>query len=101
MFAKPGVIGYISIFNKLGVPIVYTTVAGKITSSSKRLTSPDEVKDFCSADSCMEKITAPNDDGTFGSSDPYIYFLESEWCILSDKLRLCLFKQTSVIFTIS
>lgn len=63
MFSKPGVISYIVLFNQTGQPIKYTTVKGKVTSSGKRLSNPN-----CAGGIC------PNDDGTFGSSDSYVYF---------------------------
>jgi len=67
--ADPGLIGYVVLLNEMGQPIVYTTVKGKITSGSKRLTSPEE----WSTNSSTYR-QAPSDEGTYGSSNPYIYF---------------------------
>lgn len=67
MFSKPGVISYIVLFNQTGQPIKYTTVKGKVTSSGKRLSNPT----YCPT---IAGSLCPNDDGTFGSSDSYIYF---------------------------
>lgn len=57
--SAPGALGYVLLINESGQPITYVAVKGKITSSGKRLTDPD---------------TGPSDEGTWGSSDPYIYF---------------------------
>jgi hypothetical protein len=66
--SKPGAIGYIVLLNQMGQPVAYDTVKGKITSSGKRLTKPfDE-----SANGVIR--TAPSDEGTWGSSDPYLYY---------------------------
>jgi len=66
--SQPGLLGYIVLLNESGDPVLYTTVKGKITSSGKRLTQPWQ--------RTYEGRTAPapSDEGTWGSSDPYIYF---------------------------
>lgn len=73
--SRPGLIGFIVLLNQAGQPIMYTTVKGKITSSGKRLTPP--VKDWGKGANNIPLGTldvAPSDEGTWGSSDPYIYF---------------------------
>lgn len=73
--SAPGLIGYVVLFNDMGQPIKYTTVKGKITSGSKRLTSPQELKLLTTGGNMSyEVIDAPSDEGTYGSSNPYIYF---------------------------
>ena len=73
--SNPGQIGFILILNEAGQPTMYTSVKGKITSGSKRLTSPEswQQKD-CGESYCDAAVAAPGDEGTYGSSDPYIYF---------------------------
>lgn len=75
--SNPGALGYVVLLNEMGQPIVYTSVVGKVTSSSKRLTSPWQVYDMCrngvSID-CLTVTDAPSDEGTWGSSSPYVYF---------------------------
>ena len=76
--SKPSTIGFILLLNESGQPIMYTSVKGKITSGSKRLTAPVQRWDLqeggCTG-RCGETIAdAPSDEGTWGSSDPYIYF---------------------------
>ena len=66
--SNPGALGYVLLLNESGQPILYVSVKGKITSSGKRLTSPVD----CGGGDCGP--WAPSDEGTFGSSDPYIYF---------------------------
>ena len=67
--SNPGQMGFILLLNESGQPIFYSGVKGKITSSGKRLTAPFEAV-------CCDGAThpAPSDEGTWGSSDPYIYF---------------------------
>jgi len=73
--SEPGLLGYVVLLNQSGQPIQYTTVKGKITSSSKRLTKPyDFARVWCSGGSCDSQVPSGSDEGTFGSSDPYIYF---------------------------
>ncbi len=69
--ANPGAIGFIVLMNQAGQPILYTSVRGKVSSSSKRLTTPDRM--YCNSTHCAIR-TAPSDEGTWGSSDSYIYF---------------------------
>lgn len=65
--SNPGQIGFILLINEMGRPVMYTSVRGKVTSGSKRLTKPQEYY----GDAVMD---APSDEGTYGSSNPYIYF---------------------------
>lgn len=73
--SNPGQIGFVLLMNEMGQPVMYTSVKGKITSGSKRLTSPDAVKRIdCESYTCDTIVSAPSDEGTYGSSDPYTYF---------------------------
>lgn len=77
--SNPGASGYVLLLNQAGQPIMYTTVKGKITSGSKRLTSPDMPRRVDCGQYCTEELgNAPSDEGTFGSSDPYIFFWTQE-----------------------
>jgi len=61
--------------NDAGQPIMYTGIVGKITSSGKRLTAPVQKWRVDCGQYCDETINeAPSDEGTWGSSSPYIYF---------------------------
>jgi hypothetical protein len=52
----------------MGQPIAYETIKGKITSSGKRLTKPHGIVN-------NSVVTpAPSDEGTWGSSDNYIFY---------------------------
>lgn len=76
--SDPALMGYIVLFNDMGQPILYTTVKGKVTSGSKRLTAPFQetaLKRGGVGDQSSSDFTdAPSDEGTWGSSNPYIYF---------------------------
>lgn len=73
--SKPGIVGYIMLLNDAGQPILYETVVGKVTSGSKRLT-PIDRRD-CSDANCWSRA-APSDEGTYGSSNPYIFYRTAE-----------------------
>lgn len=71
--SQPGLIGYIVLLNESGQPVYYTTVKGKITSGSKRLTEPDRSGSWGSGQNNVVRA-APSDEGTWGSSGEYIFF---------------------------
>jgi len=76
--SKPGAIGYIVLLNEAGQPILYTGVKGKVTSSGKRLTSPQQGVSIRCGDFCSEALgDGPSDEGTYGSSDPYVFFWDT------------------------
>lgn len=68
--SQPGLVGYVVLLNDMGKPVHYTMVQGKITSGGKRLTAPDRVHAYGIRD-------AASDEGTWGSSNPYIYFFDT------------------------
>lgn len=75
--ANPGLLGFILLLNEAGQPILYEGVRGKITSSTKRLTPPD----YHSAEGLGNNNyvrAAASDEGTFGTSDPYIYYWNTD-----------------------
>jgi hypothetical protein len=73
--ANPNLLGFIVLFNEAGAPIMYEGVRGKVTSGSKRLTQPDRVTGHSTGNG-TQYVTrqAPSDEGTYGSSNPYIYY---------------------------
>ena len=76
--SDPALMGYIVLFNDMGTPILYTTVKGKVTSGGKRLTAPFQEtalrRNGVGDQSSSDFTDAPSDEGTWGSSNPYIYF---------------------------
>ena len=84
----PGSIKHLYVISPYsGQVIIYSTVKGKVTSSGKRLTpdtSVNSVGDF-SIPGIVDRrgnIVTTNeiiqDDGTYGSSNPYIYWFDSQ-----------------------
>jgi len=69
--SNPGAVGFVLLMNQAGQPIMYTGVKGKITSGSKRLTEPDRL--FSNGNGAGVR-QASSDEGTYGSSDSYVYF---------------------------
>lgn|SRR3989344_3537712 len=70
MNGKPGLQMYVILLSKGGQPIDYFVTQGKCTSSTKRLTPTHKLVDT-GPNSLVVK--APSEDGTFGTSAPYIY----------------------------
>lgn len=84
---KPGAIQHLYVLSAYsGQVLIYSTVQGKVTSSGKRLTPSHLV-------SSGDSINLPNldgttrsyytdemigDDGTYGSSEPYLYWYDSK-----------------------
>jgi hypothetical protein len=73
--SNPGQIGFVLLLNQAGQPIMYTSVRGKITSGSKRLTAP--MVEY-HVDHGEYRGTAlgdgPSDEGTYGHSGDYVFF---------------------------
>lgn len=80
--SDPGLTGFILLMNEAGQPIMYTGVVGKVTSGSKRLTQPFLCDGVTGLKECRWNDTTvtpgPSDEGTWGSSNPYIYFWTSQ-----------------------
>ncbi len=73
--SDPGLTGFILLMNEAGQPIMYTGIIGKVTSGSKRLTAPVQSWSTKSGGYWGKSLgAAPSDEGTWGSSSPYIYF---------------------------
>ena len=81
--SDPGLTGFVLLMNEAGQPIMYTGVTGKITSGGKRLTAPIQSWNHNYKGSKGAGLSgydtgtlgpAPSDEGTWGSSNPYIYF---------------------------
>lgn len=73
--SQPGLLGFLAVTNAAGAPVMYTCVKGKITSSGKRLTP--KVKEWRIDRGEFNGSSlgpAPSDEGTWGSSSPYIYW---------------------------
>jgi hypothetical protein len=84
--SNPGQIGFVLLMNESGQPVMYMSVKGKITSGGKRLTRTEQVacvplvgdNGTISSECQYEKVAAPSDEGTYGSSGEYIYFWNTE-----------------------
>ena len=70
LMGAPGLQMYVVFLSKSGQPIDYFVVDGKCVSSQKRLTPTHKLVD---AGPNSVVVKAPAEDGTYGSSAPYIY----------------------------
>ncbi len=76
LFSDPNKVSYIYLVS-YGKVMAFYTIKGKITSGSKRLTSSQNQVDSqnCGgASNCTSIMEAPELDGTYGNSNPYIFF---------------------------
>ena len=80
--SKPGLLGYVVLFNESGQPIMYEGVRGKITSGSKRLTAADRTQQIATNGNNGGQHSvvrqAPSDEGTYGSSNPYVFYWNTD-----------------------
>lgn len=76
----PGKLGFILLLNDAGQAILYEGVKGKVTSGGKRLTEPDRVSTYGNGNGGTNAAVrqAPSDEGTWGSSSPYIYYWNTD-----------------------
>lgn len=73
-FSDPNKISYIYLVS-YGRVMAFYTVKGKITSGSKRLTASQQIiRDSDYNQGSYSVIDAPELDGTYGNSNPYVYF---------------------------
>lgn len=73
--SQPALLGYVALVNKLGQAVMYTPVKGKITSGGKRLTKPVKQHVIDRGGARGSALgPAPSDEGTWGRSNPYVYF---------------------------
>ena len=75
LFSDESKVSYIYL-TSYGKVMAFYTVKGKITSGNKRLTSTERQVDWQNCNSCNTSalIESPELDGTYGSSNPYIFF---------------------------
>lgn len=87
---KPGSIKHLYVISAFsGQVLIYSTVRGKVTSSGKRL-SPETIVGFYDSGTSTTGFGVPigsttaithevlSDDGTYGSSVPYIYWFDAK-----------------------
>lgn len=72
--SNPGQLGFIILLNEMGQPVLYTSVKGKVTSGSKRLTAPDRASSSWGGGNNTVVRASASDEGTWGSSGEYIFF---------------------------
>jgi hypothetical protein len=73
--SQPGLLGFLAVINAAGAPVMYTCVKGKITSGGKRLTAPWKFTHGDKGEFSGDFVTpSPSDEGTWGSSNPYVYW---------------------------
>lgn len=74
--ANPGLLGFVVLLNETGQPVMHCQIKGKITSGSKRLTKPYDVRDNWDLGQVYgdKELPSASDEGTYGSSGEYIFF---------------------------
>lgn len=77
--SDPSLLGFVLLMNEMGQPVAYYGVSGKITSGGKRLTDKQRLVKCRRGQyngHCV--VDAPSDEGTHGSSSPYVFFWTTE-----------------------
>lgn len=72
-FSDPAKISYIYL-TSYGKVMAYYVVKGKVTSGNKRLTANQQLVDNGIGNGGLVAVDAPELDGTYGTSAPYIFF---------------------------
>lgn len=72
---RPNQLGYVYLLS-FGKPFGYYPIKGKISSSGSQLAPEDEVVRMCYTGGCSEPqvVDGPQDDKTYGTGDPGIFF---------------------------
>lgn len=89
---EPGAVQHLYVLSAAtGQPIMYSTVRGKVTSSGKRLSPRNTIGSYkCGDNTCFDGFSVQvrgeviwtkeilGDDGTYGSSAPYLYWWDTQ-----------------------
>lgn len=75
--SKASAVGYVYLLN-FGKPFGYYVIKGKVSNSGSQLAPEDALIRAC--DTCSDRIPVdgPQDDGTYGTGDPGIFFFTAE-----------------------
>lgn len=67
-------------------PIGYYVIKGKVSSSGSQLAAEEEIVDPCSGSYCPIPMDSAQDDGTYGTGDPGIFFFLADGTMVSTTL---------------
>lgn len=81
----PSAVRYVYLMN-FGQIVGYYVIKGKVSSSGSQLAPEQEAVDVCGTDYCPEIMDSAQDDGTYGSGDPGIFFFLSNGTMVSTTL---------------
>jgi hypothetical protein len=70
---NPSIVGYVYIVS-FAKPMGYYVIKGKVSSSGSQIAPESEIVDPCSGSYCPSVVDGPQDDGTYGTGDPGIFF---------------------------
>lgn len=82
---KASAIGYVYLLN-FGEPFGYYVIKGKVSNAGSQLAPEDALIRAC--DSCSDRIPVdgPQDDGTYGTGDPGIFFFTAEGTLVETSI---------------
>ncbi|MFB7890283.1 hypothetical protein ACFCZ3_19755 [Cellulosimicrobium cellulans] len=81
----PSAIRYVYLIS-FAQPIGYYVIQGKVSSSGSQLAPEEEIVDPCRSSYCPTVMDSAQDDGTFGSGDPGIFFFLADGTMVSTTL---------------
>lgn len=81
----PTAVRYVYLMNYGNITGFYV-IKGKVSSSGSQLAPEQELVDACSSSYCPEVMDSAQDDGTYGTGDPGIFFFLSSGAMVSTNL---------------
>lgn len=81
----PNAVRYVYLIS-FAQPIGYYVVKGKVSSSGSQLAPEDEVIDNCDSSCGGNVLDSSQDDGTYGTGDPGIFFFTADGTMVSTTL---------------
>ena len=81
----PNAVRYVYLMN-FGDIVGFYVIKGKVSSSGSQLAGEQEILDPCSSSYCPTVVDSAQDDGTYGTGDPGIFFFTSDGTMVSTSL---------------
>lgn len=83
----PNATRYVYLMN-FGQIVGYYVIEGKVSSSGSQLAPEQEIIDPCPADYCPVVLDSAQDDGTYGSGDPGVFFFLADGTMVTTDLNV-------------
>lgn len=81
----PNAVRYVYLMN-FGQIVGYYVIQGKVSSAGSQIAPEQDIIDPCSSSYCPTVVDSAQDDGTYGSGDPGIFFFLADGTMVSTSL---------------